>query len=349
MMTKIKNEILKENLMLQKNIPKLYKPSSFWMDATQKIINEIDRSGIENFRRLKTPLSFFVPTYGVPGNGFNKGIKEKLFKIIKTVGAKKHELHLKKWLSGASLAESDYRVFSSCSSDDYHFNMKNFSECNYGNPIEQFTYNNKNYSRSSLNYLLGLCFLNKHITRQDKIETIMEIGGGFGTLGEILSFSKNKKYIDLDIYPNSYISWNYLKNIYKNDIYDSLNLKEDQSISNLPRCTVLNSWNIESLKGKIDLFVNFISFQEMEPQIVENYLKHVIKFNPKWILLRNMKEGKQKLTVKNKIGVTKPIKSEDYIELLKKNYLLVEKNTLEFGYITIDNYNSELLLFKIKK
>ena len=81
MMTKIKNEILKENLMLQKNIPKLYKPSSFWMDATQKIINEIDRSGIENFRRLKTPLSFFVPTYGVPGNGFNKGIKEKLLKL----------------------------------------------------------------------------------------------------------------------------------------------------------------------------------------------------------------------------------------------------------------------------
>ena len=29
--------------------------------------------------------------------------------------------------------------------------------------------------------------------------------------------------------------------------------------------------------------------------------------------------------------------------------MLVEKNTLEFGYITIDNYNSELLLFKIKK
>ena len=43
----------------------------------------------------------------------------------------------------------------------------------------------------------------------------MEIGGGFGTLGEILSFSKNKKYIDLDIYPNSYISWNYLKTYIK--------------------------------------------------------------------------------------------------------------------------------------
>ena len=177
----------------------------------------------------------------------------------------------------------------------------------------------------------------------------MEIGGGFGTLGEILSFSKDKKYIDLDIYPNSYISWDYLKKIYKDDIYDSLDLKKEQGISNLPRCTVLNSWNIENLKGKIDLFVNFISFQEMEPDIVENYLKHIIKFKPTWILLRNMKEGKQKLTSKNKVGVIKPIKSENYIELLKKYYLLIERNTIEFGYRTVDNFNSELLLFKIKK
>ena len=87
----------------------------------------------------------------------------------------------------------------------------------------------------------------------------------------------------------------------------------------------------------------------MEPQIVQNYLKQVIRFNPKWILLRNMKEGKQNLTGKNKIGVIKPIKSENYIELLKKHYLLIGRNTLEFGYRTVDNFNSELLLFKIKK
>ena len=96
MMTKIKNEILKENLMLQKNIPKLYKPSSFWMDATQKIINEIDRSGIENFRRLKTPLSFFVPIMAFQEMVLIKALKKNFLKIIKTVGAKKHELHLKK-------------------------------------------------------------------------------------------------------------------------------------------------------------------------------------------------------------------------------------------------------------
>ena len=335
--------------MIKNNIPKLYRPSSFWEDATTKIKNEIDENGIENFRRLKTPLSFFIPTYGMPGNSFDNKIEKKIIEIIQQEGNEKQELFIKKWISGEIQAQSDYRIFSASLKEDLQFNLNKFSEISYGNPIEHFTFNNKHYSRSSLNYLLGLCFLNRHITKKDKIETIMEIGSGFGTLGEILSFSKDKKYIDLDIYPNSYISWDYLKNIYKDDIYNSLNLKKEQGISNLPRCTVLNSWNIENLKGKIDLFVNFISFQEMEPQIVQNYLKHVIKFNPKWILLRNMKEGKQKLTSKNKVGVIKPIKSETYIELLKKYYLLIERNTLEFGYRTVDNFNSELLLFKIKK
>ena len=57
-------------------------------------------------------------------------------------------------------------------------------------------------------------------------------------------------------------------------------------------------WQIEKLKGKIDLFVNFISFQEMEPEVVKNYLLKVINLKPKYILLRNLREGKQ---IKKKI------------------------------------------------
>ena len=50
---------------------------------------------------------------------------------------------------------------------------------------------------------------------------------------------------------------------------------------------------MEDLEGDIDLFVNFISFQEMEPDIVINYVKRSQVY-PKYILLRNLREGKQK-------------------------------------------------------
>ena len=332
--------------MIKKNISKLYRPSSFWEDAATKIKNEIDENGIENFRRLKTPLSFFVPTYGMPGNSFDNKIEKKIIEIIQKEGNKKQELYIKNWISGETQARSDYRVFSASLKNDLQFNLKNFSESSYGNPIEHFTFDNKKYSRSSLNYLLGLSFLNKYLDNTDKIDTVMEIGGGFGTLGEILSFSKNKKYIDLDIYPSSQIALSYLKNIYGNSINESLDITKS-NISSLSKCTVLNSWNIENLEGQIDLFVNFISFQEMEPEIVINYVKHVIRFNPKWILLRNMKEGKQKQSLVNKIGVKTPVESSDYISYLKKfNYKLIGRNIIEYGYKTVDDFNSEILVFK---
>ena len=40
----------------------------------------------------------------------------------------------------------------------------------------------------------------------------------------------------------------------------------------------------------------------MEPYIVKNYLNKVIELNPKFILMRNLREGKQ-IKRKGKIGV----------------------------------------------
>ena len=64
------------------------------------------------------------------------------------------------------------------------------------------------------------------------------------------------------------------------------------------------------------------------------------------ILLRNMKEGKQKAT-KATVGVISPIMSEDCGKFLP-HYELVSSNIIPFGYTTMDDFNSELLLFKRK-
>lgn len=76
-----------------------------------------------------------------------------------------------------------------------------FSESAVGQPVEHFSIEGKLYSRSSLNYLMGLSFLKKFIDFSS-IKTVMEIGGGFGTLGEILhQVSPATRYINLDIPP----------------------------------------------------------------------------------------------------------------------------------------------------
>lgn len=329
------------------NVQKIiYKPTSFWKNACKNITDDIYEFGIENFRSFKRP-SFFVPTYGVPGNSFSDEMKNYLFQQIEKNGTKKQLLAFQQFINGYNHALSDYRVFLSSNNENINPLLNNFSENEYGKPLEQFIFNNKKYSRSSLNYILGLCFLKKHLKHQEEIKTVLEIGGGFGSLGEILKNTKGLKYIDIDIPPVSFIAHKYLKNVYgDSNIEPYINNKENIIIKDLKPCSVFNSWDIEKLEGVIDLFVNFISFQEMEPNIVENYLKHVKRLNPNWILLRNIKEGKNKKINSKAVGVKIPIKSIDYIEMLNDKYSLLDSNVFPFGYKTVDGFNSELLLFK---
>jgi len=346
----MKNKYPDLNAILEKNKSQkeIYLPSSFWEKASQKIIEEIEDFGIENFRHLRTPLGFFVPSYGVPTNSFTEEARDKILSSLEEDGSPKQVLAMKEFLSGYFHALSDYRVFISSNDLSKKPMLKNFSESTYGNPKEQFEFDQKKYSRSSLNYLLGLSFLKTHLDKGEEIKTVIEIGGGFGTLGEILNSSGGIKYIDIDIPPISYVAWNYLSNINDINIEPYIHIKEKIIIEELKSYSVFNSWDIEKLEGTVDLFVNFISFQEMEPHIVENYLEHVKRLRTKWILLRNMREGKQIRKTQGGLGVEIPIRKEDYLKMMEDRYKLIATSVFPFGYKTVDGFHSELLLFKRK-
>ena len=66
-----------------------------------------------------------------------------------------------------------------------------FTESKFGNPVEHFRFNGKYFSRSALNYLKGISFL-KIKTKNFVPKIILEIGGGFGTLGKYINFLELK-------------------------------------------------------------------------------------------------------------------------------------------------------------
>jgi hypothetical protein len=107
---------------------------------------------------------------------------------------------------------------------------------------------------------------------------------------------------------------------------------------------VLCSWQIEKRQRRVDLFVNFISFQEMEPHVVKNYLGHVTCLGTNWVLLRNLREGKE-VRKNDWSGVETPTLGDDYLAMLP-GYELVERNVWPFGYRAVDGYHSELLLLR---
>lgn len=331
----------------------LYRPTVFWDEASTRIVTELCTHGVERFRSLPNALGFFVPTYGTPGSGFSEEQSGGLLGRFRREfpQARKPQLALDQFLSGNMSALADYRVLLAADDPRRLPRLHTFSESSVGEPVEHFEFDDRRFSRSSLNYLLGLALLKKHLDG-DVSRTVMEIGGGFGTLGEVLSSTgiDGLHYIDIDIPPTSFVAQYYLGEVLGKErvaTYAKTCGQDSIEISSLPQASVLCSWQIERLEGQVDLFVNFMSFQEMEPHIVKNYLDHVTRLGTRWILLRNLREGKQ-LQKKDWVGVENPILGDDYLAMLP-GYELVERNVLPFAYRTVDGYHSELLLLKRKE
>jgi len=333
--------------------PKLYQPTQFWKYGVQKVLDDIRCHGVKRFRALSSALGFFVPTYAFPIFCQQSEVCLQIERILAENTVPRWQLSLNQFLSGKLHAFNDYRVYLATLQDSYPY-LDRVSESNVGEPVEQFTFGGQRFSRSFLNYLLGLNFL-KMCCDLSQVNTVLEIGGGYGTLGEILLGDTRNHcfYVDIDIPPTSFVSTYYLKQVIgKPYVGDYCSLKEKSifdisALSAKYKAVVLCPWQLPKIEGTVDLFVNFISFQEMEPEVVRNYLHHVDRLRARYILMRNLREGKPKAKEPGELGVLEPIMGKDY-DLFLPNYQLVATNTVPFGYKTVDNFHSELRVYQRK-
>jgi len=328
--------------------PALYRPTEFWCGASARIRSELRSTGFDEFRRLETARNFFVPSYGPPGNLLTEAEVAQIEAMILPTaprGSKKHST-LMEMLSGRAWALADYRVFLAGDRPEIAPDLSGVSESAGGNPPDTFEVDGRRFSRSMLNYLHGLVFI-KQVLGATDIRTVLEIGGGFGTLGEILhKTGGNYAYIDVDIPPTSAVASHYLGQIPGLDLVDYEDTRGEASIA-VPtpgRQMVICPWQLPRLTGVVDLVWNYISFQEMEPEVVGFYLEQGRRLGARYVLLRNLREGKQRRSAASPLGVEQPILGDDYDAFLT-GYRLAATNVLPFGYRTIDGFHSELRLY----
>ncbi len=203
-----------------------------------------------------------------------------------------------------------------------------------------------------LNYLLGLNFAKTQL-EDFPVDTVLEIGGGFGSLGEVLlSDPRNGTfYVNIDIPPTAVYATYYLSQLLGSSRVIDYAAVRDESELDLGvlrengDAAVLPSWLLPRIIGSVDLFVNFISFQEMEPDVVEGYLRQVARLQARHVLLRNIAEGREIAHTDDQLGVREPTRSEDYDRFLP-DYELLAANVIPFGYRTVDGYHSELRLYR---
>jgi putative sugar O-methyltransferase len=319
------NGVERENGLLDKMLadlkiaPRVYQPTNFWSSLLDQNIATIKEFGIKSFRD-QSATTHFVPHY-------TEGEKQYFVSAI-----------------------DDYRIFLAAD-QDCEPKLKGVSESRIGNPTQHYLFDNNRYSRSMLNYLRGLAFLKKSVDTSS-IRRVLEIGGGYGTLGEIFLKSDFERYcyIDIDIPPVAYIATRYLQNVFGRQYFldysqtgPNGNIAIDRIAASY-KGAVLMPWQIPDIKGKVDLFVNFFSFQEMEPDIVENYAAFVDQCKPMYLLLRNQRGGQRLAEKHGKQGVIKQTTREHYIKFFQ-NYECVGIDSKIFGCIK-GEFESEVMIFK---
>lgn len=215
---------------------------------------------------------------------------------------------------------------------------------------ERFTFEGIQVSLSFLNYLRGLAFLKKYVDTE-KLLSFMEIGGGYGTLGEILLKAKPETfYINVDIPPVAAVSTYYLQQVFGNESVftyaDAVDQVIDLGALKSKYCAaVICPWQLPRLTGQVDAFVNFISFQEMEPHVVANYAKIVQQHISQVVLLRNSAAGKNIAATSGEIGVIKQTTTDDMVVFFDQ-FRLLGRDSLGCGFQGLDGmFRSEVLCF----
>ena len=151
----------------------------------------------------------------------------------------------------------------------------------------------------------------------------------------------------MDIPPTAAVASWYLSGVEGNRVSTYTDTAEQHEILVPERGEqlVLCPWQLESVRGQVDILWNYISFQEMEPPVVRFYLQQGKRLGARFVLLRNLREGKQRQTSQNPLGVLQPTTSEDYDDLLE-GYVLRASNVHPFGFRTVDGFHSELRLYE---
>jgi putative sugar O-methyltransferase len=330
--------LLDQMLAAMERAPELYRPTNFWQTGLRGIVEDLRSRGVETFRSHPSARVMYVPTYTE-----NSRLLRLAGEVLRRRGVP--GVPTLRWrLLNHQQAWFDHAVATGLDPDG-GLNLRGATESTVGSPVEQFTFDGLRYSRSFLNYLRGLVFFKRVVPDAD-VRRVLEIGGGYGTLGEILLQGNDVTYVDVDIPPVGFVAGWYLQQVFGRDRIAAWDETRDLTtidLDTLDRSAVLAPWQLPQVTGQVDLFVNFISFQEMEREVVENYVAQVERLGARWVLLRNSRDGKQ-TGGPGELGVREPVKRADYLDMFS-GYELVASDFRLFGHRQPSGFRSEVMVF----
>ena len=312
------------------HIPDIYKTTNYWSVYEKRFLSELQKLGLHDFRRRKNSiLSSFGATDLDTSLGqidlfkswiFNNRITRKIPFWLRFLSFQNHLLNKILPIEKPYNIETEDLKQLSCEFTRMHGekigakSIDEFEASLIGNPEDVINNGEKVYTMSILYYYLRYVYCCNHIDF-DNIEIMVELGSGSGKQIEVIK----KLYPDIcfllfDIPPQLYVCEQYLSAVFPDSV---VSYNDTRNMDLLPKTQkgkifIFGNWKFPIIeKVKIDLFWNAASFQEMEPDVVANYLSYINK-QANAVFLQEVMSGKEVAKKKGDHGVLKQAKLEDY-------------------------------------
>lgn len=321
-------ELLETMLNDLKQAPHLYQPTNYWQVYETEFLHELRTVGLKDFRRRKkSVLSRFGATDLNEKRFFDYKNKENFIRFFSKLPNGLKILAFMDSVINRILyyipffnyikKHADFRYTAKLGAKYHAGSIKNTDVSLAGNPSPVTRIRERNYTPGFLYYYLRYVYCSGFINF-DNIKLIVELGSGSGKQTEvIMKLHPELVYIIFDIPPQLYVCQQYLKKVFPDSV---VGYEVTQKFTTFPELKkgmiyIAGTWNFPLIAYlDIDLFWNAASFQEMEPDVVENYLSFVSKVS-KYIYLQQNMTGKETAVKYGERGVLEPVTFEDY----KKN------------------------------
>ena len=262
----------------------VFLPSSYWRGYTNRTNREICLAGgIANFRSVpRLSKGFADVVVSDPFDLLDRDSRtHRLYRLLariplirdKIFGTYRQAIddHVQRWLR----RDSDFLTLQLHDLLEKYDGLFESINTLIGSPQACLTWKGRTISHTYVEQLQRLEIFSEGIDIPSK-QAVVEVGGGFGINTHLLLsiFNNIEKFLYIDIPPILYISTQYLKTIFNDEVYDYRKYLENpvDDLRSAPgKILCLPPWVLTRSSFEWDLGWNAASFQEMSREQVEFY------------------------------------------------------------------------------
>ena len=286
--------------------PELFRPTNYWFNYQGKFLRELRTEGLDGLRGRKNsggkrfggtevcrPLAW-IPIESVPGLG-NRYLRRLL-------GYGGLAGKLERFMNGRLRIDLEYDLsreslrrlwWSHTVLSRQQLGARPITDIETslaGNPEDVLEVDGKRYTPSFLSCYLRYAYCSGFVDF-DELDLVVELGSGVGSQIEVLKkFHPRLTVVVFDIAPQLYVCEQYLKTVFPDDVVSYGVTREWDNLEALEsgKIHIMGTSSFPALQSvPVDLFLSSASLQEMEPDVVANYLKIVNETSQNVFLRQN--------------------------------------------------------------